>query len=173
MNDNFIEELLTEIENKEKEDQLAYCDLLLIEANKIEEEMNKNQSQCEKEIEIIKEWMINKNVKLQERYELIKSKLNAIMLTTEKKTIELPNGIMKIRKQPDKVEIVDLELFLKNATKEMVTIIPEKLKPDLNKIKHYIKLTNKMPIGITLIEGKEEFTIKLKKEIGNDTENKT
>ena len=46
-----------------------------------------------------------------------------------------------MHKKPDRVEIEDLDLFLKKAKPEMLTIIPEQVKPDMNKIKnlHQIK----------------------------------
>ena len=54
-----------------------------------------------------------------------------------------------------------MEVFLKNARPELLTVIPESVKPDMNKIKSYIK-THPIPSGVTVIEGKEEFTYKLK-----------
>jgi hypothetical protein len=82
-----------------------------------------------------------------------------------------------MHKKPDKIEVEDLELFLKKAKPEMLTVIPEQVKPNLNKIKSYIK-TKPVPKGIKLIEGKEEFSYKLngeesngrKKETGTGTE---
>ncbi len=65
-----------------------------------------------------------------------------------------------MHKKPDRVEIEDLELFLKKAKPEMLSIIPEQLKPDLNKIKNYIK-NKPVPPGVKVIEGKEEFSYKL------------
>ena len=44
-----------------------------------------------------------------------------------------------MHKKPDKVEIENLELFLSKSKPEMLTVIPEQVKPDLNKIKNYIK----------------------------------
>ncbi len=65
-----------------------------------------------------------------------------------------------MHKKPDKVEIEDLDLFLKKAKPEMLTVVPESYKPDMNKIKAYIK-SKPVPPGIKVIEGKEEFSYKL------------
>ena len=65
-----------------------------------------------------------------------------------------------MHKKPDRVEIENLELFLKKAKSEMLTVIPEQVKPDMNKIKNYIK-SRLVPPGVKIIEGKEEFTYKL------------
>lgn len=78
------------------------------------------------------------------------------------KTIELPHGTLKLRKQPDKVEITNMEVFLANANSQMVTVIPETVKPDITKIKAFIKMTSKVPDGVSLIEGTEKFSLVLR-----------
>jgi hypothetical protein len=69
---------------------------------------------------------------------------------------------LKLHKKPDKVEVTDMNEFLASATSEMLNVIPEQIKPDLNKIKSFIKLSRKIPAGVTLVEGIETFTYKLK-----------
>ena len=170
---NFLDELLEEAEQKEESNLMAYCDLLMMEAIKIEEEIQKRFEESRREITYIEEWTLKKNARLQEKYDRIVKKLETIMKQTNKKTIELPHGTMKIRKMPDRVEITDIETFMKNATEEMVVIIPEQVKPDLIKIKQYIKKMSHIPEGVTYIEGVEEFRIKLNKEENNDTESQT
>jgi hypothetical protein len=64
-----------------------------------------------------------------------------------------------MRKLPDKVEISDMDKFLESATQEVITIVPETVKPDLNKIKAYLKNSGHILPGITVIEGKEEFKL--------------
>jgi hypothetical protein len=62
---------------------------------------------------------------------------------------------------PDKVEITDLNTFIENATSQLITVVPESIKPDLTKIKAFIKMTTKIPAGVNLIEGREEFKLTL------------
>ena len=69
-----------------------------------------------------------------------------------------------------------MELFLKNASLEILYVIPETYTPNLNKIKAYIK-TKPIPIGVNVIEGEKAFTYKIKgldddreKETGNGVE---
>lgn len=76
-----------------------------------------------------------------------------------KKKIDLPHGILKIRKSPDMVEITDMELFLSSAKGEMLNVIPEQVKPDLNKIKAFIKMSGKVPEGVSIKEGTKEFKL--------------
>ena len=75
----------------------------------------------------------------------------------------MPHGTLKFHKKPDKVEISDMDLFLKNAKPEMLTAVPEQFKPDFNKIKAFIKEKGRVPEGVALIEGQQEFSYKLNK----------
>ena len=167
---NFLDELLMEAEAKEGEKTEAYYDLVLLQIKTLNTKIQKNFSEAEKECEIINNWALTRNSMLTERVRILELKLKAFILETKGKTIDLPNGILKMHKKPDKVEITDLELFLKNAKPNMLAIIPESVKPDMNKIKTFIK-TRPVPLGVTVTEGKEEFTYKLKKEDEHAREN--
>lgn len=159
---NFLEELLLEAEQKEIKQTAAYFDLILIEIGKLQSDIESNFAEAEKEIEIIKEWSLNKNSKLQDKIDFLSRKLETYIREEGKKTIELPHGDLKFHKKQDKVEIADLELFLQSATSDMIRTQPEEIKPDLNKIKAYIKEKGRIPKGVNVIEGKEEFSYKLK-----------
>jgi len=158
---NFLDELLEEAEAKEDKQTEAYYDLVLLQIKTLTQQIEKNFSEAEKECEIINNWALTRNTMLTERVRLLELKIKTFILETKEKTIDLPNGILKMHKKPDKVEITDIELFLKNAKPNMLTIIPETVKPDMNKIKAFIK-TRPVPLGVTVTEGKEEFTYKLK-----------
>jgi hypothetical protein len=109
---------------------------------------------------MINNFVLHKNAQLQEKIRWIELKLQSFILEKKEKTIALPNGTLKMHKKPDKVEIEDIELFLKKAKPGMLTVVPESYKPDMNKIKNYIK-SKPVPLGIKVIEGKEEFSYKL------------
>lgn len=158
---NFIDELIAEAEAKEELQTAAYFDLLLIDIQRLQREIELNFEEAKKEIEIINHWSLQKNSKIHSRIEWLEKKLEMYIREEKVKTIDLPHGILKMHKKPDKVEIEDIELFLQNAKSELVTVIPEEVKPDLSKIKQYIK-SHTIPKGVRLIEGKEEFTYKLK-----------
>lgn len=99
-------------------------------------------------------------------------KLEAYIRERGDKTISLCNGTLKMHKKPDRVEIEDLELFLKNARKEWLSVIPEQVKPNLLAIKNYIK-TRPTPQGVKIIEGQIEFNYSLNKEeenVGEETQ---
>ena len=98
------------------------------------------------------------------------------------KTLELAFGSIRFRKQPDRVEILDNELFLNNATSNMLSIIPETAKADLNKIKNFIKRSGRTPKGCEIIKGEVKFSYSInnhkeievngKKETGVETKRK-
>lgn len=158
---SFIDELLEEAEQKEKQEVEAYLDMAIREISELELAIERTNDIAEKDIELIKRWAANENLRRSERIEMLKSKLDSYIRSTEKKTINLPHGTLKLRRKPDKVEVTDLELFIKNATKEMVTVVPEQIKPSLPAIKKWIKMTGKIPEGVKLIEGEVEFSLKL------------
>ena len=139
---------------------------------KLQAQIEYNFQQAEKECQMINSFTLHKNAQLQEKIRWSEMKLEAFIREKKEKTIALPNGILKMHKKPDRVEIEDLETFLKNARPEMLTVVPEQAKPDLNKIKAYIK-SKPIPLGAKLIEGKEEFSYKLNKEEGNAREKET
>ena len=160
MESNFIDELLREAEEKEQKLSREFADLMLIEISNLEKQIQTNFEQAAREREIIKNWSLKINSKLVSRIEFLSKKLEAFIKETGEKTINLPNGIIKMHKRQDRVEVEDLELFLKNARPEWLTVIPEQVKPNLVSIKNHIR-TRPIPKGVKVIEGEVEFSYKL------------
>jgi len=126
---------------------------------RLEEEIAQTFNNAEEEAKIVKDWALKHNSAAQDKINLLKLKLEAFIRQEGKKTIDLPHGSLKIRKLPDKVEISDMELFLESANQEVVTIVPETVKPDLTKIKAYIRSTGHILPGLTVVEGKDDFKL--------------
>lgn len=164
--ESFIDELIKEAEEKEDLRTQAFYDLLLLEISKLQDQIENNFTEAEKEIDLINRFALSKNTSIQNRIDWLEKKLEAYIKEKGDKTIDLAHGTLKMHKRPDKIEIADLELFLKHAKKEMLAVIPEQMKPDLTKIKSFIK-SNYVPKGIKVIEGEVEFSYKLKKETNN------
>src|ERR1035437_930392 len=164
----FLDELLEEAESKEFYQTEAYYDLILLQIKNLQEQIANNFSEAEKEINLINNWTLTRNSVLNERTQVLERKLEQFIRERQLKTLELPNGILKLHKKPDKVEIEDMELFIKNAPSEVLTIIPETVKPDVAKLKAFIK-RRPIPVGVKIIEGKEIFSYKLNgiKEVEN------
>lgn len=164
---DFIDELLIEAEEKETELTLAHYDLIIMEIIELQSRIEKTFKETEREIEIINDWALTRNSKSQDKIEFLNKKLEAFIRNGNEKTIELCHGTLKIRKKPDKVEIKDLELFLQKANQQMLTVVPETVKPSITGIKAFMKMSSLPPEGVEVIVGKDEFTLKLK-EVYND-----
>lgn len=176
---NFLDELLLEAENKEIAQTDAFYDLVLLEIKRINEKIESNFKTAEQETALINQWAINKNTTLNERKLFLEKKLESYIRERGEKSISLANGTLKMHKKQDKVEITDMELFLKHAHKDMLEVIPETVKASITKIKQWIK-SKPVPKGITVIPGKPEFSYKLNdgkenvedEEIGIESERK-
>jgi len=154
----FIDELVKEAEEKEQKLNRELADLMLLEIRNLQEEIERVFDQAEKERTIIKNWAITKNSKLANRIEWISKKLELFLKEENIKTLELAFGSLRFRKQPDRVEILDNELFLNNANSSCLMIVPETAKADLNKIKAFIKISGRTPDGCEVIPGEIKFS---------------
>ena len=162
---NFIDEMLQEILQKELRMELAHVDAVLMEIGSITSQIEKNFQQAEQEKQIISDWALKRNSTLQERVDWLSLKLEAYMNEQEPsiRTIDLAHGLLQRRKSVEKIAIDDLQKFMENPNlSQLTTTAPEVIKPDLTKIKTFFKMTGKIPIGTTLIESKDKFSIKLK-----------
>ena len=164
MNDKtFLDDLLQEAESKEAYQTEAYYDLILLQIKNLQGQIANNFSEAEKEINLINNWTLSRNSVLNERTQVLERKLEQFIRERQLKTLELPNGVLKLHKSQDKLDIDNMELFLQHAPAEVLTIIPEQVKPDLSKLKAFIK-RRPVPAGVSIIEGKEKFSYKLRKE---------
>ena len=79
----------------------------------------------------------------------------------QERPLDLPHGVLKLHKKQDKIEITDMSLFLQNAPAEVLTVVPEQIKPDLTVLKKFLKSSFKPIPGTIVTAGKEEFSYKL------------
>jgi len=160
---SFLDELLDEVEKKERSLHLAHVDMVLNEIRNLEGEIANNFKNTDLEKQYLDQWVLQKNSKLQEKIEWMTKKLEAFMYEqgADVKTIDLPNGKLLRRKQPDKIEIVDMDKFIQNADSSMLTVVPESVRPDLRKVMAYYKRRLIPPVGARLVIGEEKFSIKL------------
>ena len=154
----------------------------MIEIRDLQDQVEQNFEQAERERTIIKNWAITSNDKLVNRINFLEKRLEAWLKEEDKKTVDLPNGVIRFRKQPDRIEIIDEEIFFNNATSNMLSIVPETAKADLNKIKNFIKRSGRTPKGCEVIQGEVKFSYSInnhkeievngKKETGAQAERK-
>ena len=160
---NFLDELLGMAEQKELMQTEAYYDLLLAEIKKMQLQVEHNFSEAEKEIEIINKFVLKKNSMLDERIKFLERKLETFIRERDVKSISLANGTLKFHKKQDRIEISDMDLFLKHAKKDLLEVIPEQLKPSITKIKQWIK-SRPVPKGVPVTIGQREFSYALNNE---------
>ena len=158
---SFIDQIVGEAEENEQKLNCELADMMLLEIRNLQEEIEQTFEQAERERTIIKNWAITKNSKLTNRIEWISKKLELFLKEEGVKTLELAFGTIRFRKQPDRIEIVDDEVFLNNATSNILTIVPETAKADLNKIKAFIKQTGRIPQGCEEFPGEIKFSYKI------------
>lgn len=159
---NFMDKLIADLEEKERIQSEAWADFIALQIRELTEKMAKIAAQVEEEIQLINNWAEQKCDKINRNISFLSYKLEEYLKNTGLKTIDLPNARLQFRKRPDKVEISDLELFLQNAREELLNYFPEEYKPDLNKIKAWIKEKKSIPPGVRFVIGEEGFSLKLK-----------
>lgn len=163
MQENFIDELLREAEQKETQLTYEYADLILLEIKSLQSKINQVNETVKKEIQILEDWALNKSVKYQDRIEFLENKLNQFILKSKERTIDLANGTIRLRKGREKLEVFDMNLLLANKYSPELIRIKEEVKPDLQKIRDFINRSGKVPNGVKIIPGKEnEFSYKIK-----------
>jgi Bacteriophage Mu Gam like protein len=160
--ETFMEELLQDSIDKELKLEEQHVDLIILELQKYEKQIEKNFQTAQSEMDIINSWALSKNTALKEKGDFLKLKLKAYIKERGIKTLDLAHGVLKLRQTPQRVEVVCLSTFLASATADMITIQPEQVKPNLTLIRNYINSKGRVPDGIQVIEGTENFIIKFK-----------
>ena len=160
---SFIDALIENAERKEKRLEQSLLDLILIEIRKLEDQVEKNFYTAAQEREIIKNWALERNSMLSSRIEWLSKKLELYLKEEELKTLDLPNGIIRIRKQPEKISVIDEEKFFNAATSNLLSIKPEVAVPDLLKIRSFIKKTGRVPDGVEVSTQEEKFSYTIKR----------
>lgn len=169
-----MDELLSEVESDEALRSEAALDLTLIEIKSLTDKIVATFAASEEETTFIQDFALRRAAKFQDRIDRLASKLETYARESGSKTITLPHGILKIRKKQDKVEISDLGAFLENATPLMLNTVPETAKPDIAGIKAWMKMAGgKLPAGVKLIPGGNEFSYKLNEENTNGANSET
>jgi len=160
--ESFIDQLIEEAEQKEKKLEQSHLDLILIEIRKLEEEIERNFDTAAQEREIIKTWSLERNSILNSRIQWLSMRLERFLKEDKLKSLDLPNGIIRIRKQPDKISVVNEEKFFNNATSKLLSII-ETVKPDMLKIRAFIKQSGKVPSGVEVTKQENKFSYTIKR----------
>lgn len=127
----------------------------------IEREMEKMKVNAENMIAEINNWLEKKLESKQKQIEFMCNHMKNYLSQKGLKSLTLPSGNIGFRKQPDKVEIIDVDAFFEKATFDLIRVVPEKFEPDLAAIKAKIKENGEIPAGVDLITPESKFYYKL------------
>lgn len=164
MENNFLDELIAEAEQRDKKLEREHVDLILLEIRNLNSEIESTFDQAKRECEIIKSWALRRNSSAVSKIEFLEKKLELYFKEENLKTLTLPNGELKFRKSPNRIEITDMSEFLKHANASVIDEIPALIKPNLTKLRSYITKTGRMPKGCTEIPGEIKFHYTIFKE---------
>jgi len=163
----FIEELLAESEVREKERQVEMtklrADQVLAALSVLEKKAEEVNNLADEEIILIEEFRQTEIEKLEKKASWLSYQLESFIRSLNRedpscKSVTLPHGVLKLRLGRDKVEITDLDKFLKVAEKrDLLKKVPESYEPDLQKTLAYVK-TYGFLTGVTLIPAQTKFS---------------
>jgi hypothetical protein len=127
----------------------------------LEDEIGQYKSTAEKLMQEIENWFKSKNKQKQSQIDFLSGRMEEYLRTREIKSMSLPAGIVGLRRQPDKVEVTNAELFYEKADAGLIRKIPETQEPDIPKIKQQIKQTGEVPDGVDVVSQESKFYYKL------------
>jgi hypothetical protein len=127
----------------------------------LEDEIGQYKSTAEKLMQEIENWFKSKNKQKQSQIDFLSGRMEEYLRTREIKSMSLPAGIVGLRRQPDKVEVTNAELFYEKADANLIRKIPETQEPDIPKIKQQIKQTGEVPDGVDVVSQESKFYYKL------------
>jgi phage host-nuclease inhibitor protein Gam len=174
----FIDELLQESEAADMKNKLEMnklrADQLLMAISVLEEKLDEVSDLAKKEIALIEEFRTSETEKLNKKIYWLTLNLEHYIRSSVDKTINLHQGHIKLRLGRDKVEIDDMEMFLKTAAKRgFLKTIPESYEPDLQAIVEHVHRTGEIPHGVTLTPAQTKFSYKTIKGETNEQRKQT
>lgn len=127
----------------------------------LEGEIDKIKSASEQLIAEVEQWKVHKTEQKLKQIEYLSRQMEYYLRQKEMKTLSLPNGSIALRKQPDRIEITDEELFYQKADESVLRRVPESYAPDMKAIRDKIKKTGEILPGIQVTEQESKFSYKL------------
>ncbi|TAK54027.1 MAG: hypothetical protein EPO24_13600 [Bacteroidetes bacterium] len=109
----FIDELLAETEQRELQVNKVRADQLLMAITILEGKMDDVNKLCDDEMQIIESYRESEIAKLEKKCSWLAWNLEQFIRSTNEKTIKLPHGAIKLRLGRDKVEVSNMEVFLR------------------------------------------------------------
>tara|TARA_R100000315_G_C5235722_1_gene147918 strand:+ start:15157 stop:15705 length:549 start_codon:yes stop_codon:yes gene_type:complete len=168
--DSYYEEIVNgiadpEVDQQEQDYNEVQVDALLHVIERERQKVDDVNRQLEKEVESLKDWQAAIVAKHERRIDKMTALLYSFFTykkleDPEIKTISFPNGTLKTRKQQPLLIIEDRDEFFRalGDKQELVRIVT-KYDPDKKAIMKYIKETGDVPLGVSVEDRDDKFTV--------------
>jgi hypothetical protein len=126
----------------------------------IEDKIAEIEQIAQQEIDLVTRWKEAETTKLQNKINWLSFNLEKFIRGTGDSSINLAHGVIKMRKNRDKLDIIDLQKFIPIGQRlGLLRRIEEKFEPDLNAIRAYLKTNgNRPPSYVILTPGQPTFS---------------
>lgn len=146
----------------ESKDQAAWA---LRKMSRIKAEMEENNKVAQAEIERITAWRNEENEKLQRSVSFFESLLHEYFMQLREddpklKTVKLPHGSLKMRKQQPEFQYDETQL-LPWAKENLPDAVVVKESVAKTPVKKHIQETGEVVPGVTIIERPEKFSVEV------------
>ena len=146
----------------ESKDQAAWA---LRKMSRIKAEIEENNRVAQAEIDLIVSWRDEENEKLERSISFFESLLHEFFLSQREsdpklKTMKLPHGTLKMRKQQPQYEY-DEEILLSWAKENLPEAVVIKESVAKTPVKKHIQETGELVPGVTIIERPEKFSVEV------------
>ena len=163
----WVEEWLKDVDAKAEQQQLEMsrlrADQLLAAITVLEGKKAEVNALADEEIKIVEQFRETELTKLDKKISWLAWNLEQFIRNSGQKSIALPHGELRMRKGRPKIEVVDMEAFMKVAEKKgLLRLKPSEKLPDLIAIHNYVKLNQTPPAGCALTPATENFSYKTK-----------
>ena len=163
--EDFLNEIFSANETEELPDENANPEVrftkFLWKIKFIEKELQKHSQVAKDTIKDIETWYEKKRNQLLGQINFLTNQMENYLRGNNLKSLSLPSGRIGFRKQQDKVEIVNPDLFYSKASSEVLRHIPESYEPDMVKIKSQLKENGVIPDGVEVTHQQPKFYYKL------------
>jgi hypothetical protein len=165
-NMTFLDEIILEAERADKVTRIeldrARADHILIALGRLDGHSEEVEKTAEAEINLIAAWKDTELSRIDKQRSFLTWQLEQYIKSTDEKTIRLAHGTLKLRLGRDKIEVVDIDAFMKVAKKEgLLRTMPEYQEPDLRLVTEYVKKTGEIPAGVELTPATTKFSYQL------------
>jgi len=150
---DYFDEFLEEVREAKS---MADADYLLGKVAELDKQIDEIDESADIQMQRIREWQESRIASIEKQKQYFLPSLHAYILSTEKKTVKLVNGVLSIRKRQPKLEIIDEEIIPNQFinVKEVSSI-------DKSGIKAHIKSTGEIPEGVDYIQQDDKFGYKV------------